>query len=150
MPTLSVCEALRDLKHLNGRMVAVRGAFHYSHRHGGWLLDQHLKGDPCANMSRKSRIWWSAIWLGALRDPNLEGGPVHFEEEPPTYSDLIQRLDKAERNKENQTFTVTLIGEIRTKKNLTIVPAPSDRGDVMGNGYGEGGAYAAMLVVKTA
>jgi hypothetical protein len=110
LETLSVCEALRNLKHLNGRMVAVRGAFHYSHRHGGWLLDQHLKGDPCANMSRKSRIWWSAIWLGALRDPNLEGGPVHFEEEPPTYSDLIQRLDKAERNKENQTFTVTLIG----------------------------------------
>src|SRR5262249_32503510 len=46
-------------------------------------------------------------------------------------------------------FTATLIGEIRTRKNLTIVPAPYGRGDVMGNGYGVGGAYAALLIVKT-
>jgi hypothetical protein len=131
-------------------MVTVRGTFHFTRRHGGWLLDQHMKGDPCANMSRKARIWWSAIWLSSVRDPNLEGGLVHFEEEPPTYSDIIQRLDRTERNSDNQTFLVTLIGEIRTKKDLIIIPAPAGRGDVMGNGYGEGGAYAAMLIVKTA
>jgi hypothetical protein len=147
---LTVCEALRNLKHLNGKMVSVRGAFHFTHRHGGWLLDQRLNGDPCANMSRKSRIWWSALWLGSVGDPKLEGGPVDFEEERPTYSDLIQRIDDLEQKTKNQTFTVTLIGEIRTKKDLTIVPAPSGRGDVMGNGYGVGGAYAAMLIVKTA
>jgi hypothetical protein len=150
MQTLSVCEALRDLKHLNGKLVAVRGAFQFTHRHGGWLLDQSLNGNPCANMSRKSRIWWSAIWLGSAGDPNSEGGLVHFKEEMPTYSDLIQRIDDLEQKTKNQTFTVTLIGEIRTKKDLTIVPAPSGRGDVMGNGYGVGGAYAAMLIVKTA
>jgi hypothetical protein len=42
---------------------------------------------------------------------------------------------------------MTLVGEIRTKKNLVIVRAPY--ADVMGNGYGEGGAFSAMLVVKT-
>src|SRR5437016_4740230 len=150
MQALSVCEALRNLKDLNGRMVAVRGAFHFTHRHGGWLLDVSSKGDPCANMSRKSRIWWSAIWLDSVGNPNLEGGPVHFKEEPPTYSDLIQRIDNPEQKAENRNFTVTVIGEIRTKKNLTIIPAPYGRGDVMGNGYCVGGAYAAMLIVKTA
>jgi hypothetical protein len=44
---------------------------------------------------------------------------------------------------------VTVAGEIRTKKNLVIVRAPYGRGDTMGNGFGVGGAYPAMLVVKT-
>ncbi len=31
--TLSVCEVLRDLKHLNGSMVSIRGIFSWSHFH---------------------------------------------------------------------------------------------------------------------
>lgn len=44
---------------------------------------------------------------------------------------------------------MTVTGEIRTKNNLVIVHAPYGQGNVMGNSYGEGGAFAAMLVVKT-
>jgi hypothetical protein len=49
----------------------------------------------------------------------------------------------------HQNLTATLVGEIRTKKDLVIVSAPSDRGDTIGNGYGMGGAFPAALVTKT-
>jgi hypothetical protein len=44
---------------------------------------------------------------------------------------------------------VTFIGEIRTRRDLKIVAAPYKRGDTMGNGYGIGGAFPAVLVVKS-
>jgi hypothetical protein len=145
---VGVCEALRQVKSLNGQMVSVRGFFHFTHRHGGWILDQGANGSPCPKMPRKARIWWSGIWLESAGDPNLEGGPVSFAEEQPRYSDLIKMSDDLNKGDE-RNMLVTLVGEIRTKKNLIIVRAPYDRGDTMGNGYGEGGAFPAMIVVKT-
>lgn len=66
----------------------------------------------------------------------------------PTYDNLIKASSDL-NGSDDHNLIVTLIGEIRTKKNLAIVPAPSDRGDTMGNGYGVGGAFPAILVVKT-
>jgi TonB family protein len=144
---LTVCEALRDLTNLNGRKVAVRGLFRFTHRHGGWIVDQTANGNPCRRMPRKARIWWPGIWLGSVKNPNIDNGPVSLVEERPTYDDLIKASDDLNRGDEHN-LVVTLIGELRTKKNLVIVRAPYDRGDTMGNGYGVGGAYPAMLVVK--
>lgn len=93
-------------------------------------------------------MWWSGIWLESVANPNLDGGSVRFAEERPSYHDLIEVSDDLNKGDE-RNMLVTLVGEIRTKKNLVIVRAPDDRGDTMGNGYGVGGAYPAMLVVKT-
>jgi hypothetical protein len=87
--------------------------------------------------------------LDSPANPNLEGGPPTFKEESPTYTDLIKMWDGPRRNGKEVRMIVTFIGEIRTKKDLLIVRAPYGRGDTMGNGYGEGGAFPAMLVVKT-
>jgi len=148
MKPLTVCEALRDLKKLNGKMIAIHGVFHFTQRHGGWILDQSASGGPCPNMPRKARIWWSGIWLVSVGDVNIDGGSVSFTEERPLYHDLVKEYDHHDKGSE-RNMLVTLIGEIRTKKNLLIVRAPDDRGDTMGKGYGVGGAFPAMLVVKT-
>lgn len=70
---LTVCEALRDVKHLNGRVIAIRGLFHFTQKHGGWLLDQDANGEPCRNMPRKARVWMSGVWLESLSRANLDG-----------------------------------------------------------------------------
>ncbi len=87
-------------------------------------------------------------------NPNLEGGPAKFEMETPAYADLVKLGRDLEPRGETVRVFVTVIGEIRTKDNLVIVHAPYGnapygKGNLMGNGYGEGGAFAAMLVVKT-
>ena len=146
---IGVCESLRRLRTLNGQMVLLRGEFHFTPRHGGWLLDEQAKGRPCDHMPKESRIWWSAIWLGSANDPNPEDGPVSFREESPTFDDLIRRQQNVKGSDDGQIFVVTIIGQIRTKKDLKIVRAPYGRGDTMGNGYGVGGAYPALLIVKT-
>ncbi len=86
-------------------------------------------------MPRKARIWWSGIWLESAGDLNLDGGPVSFSEGRPSYNDLIKMSDDLNKGDE-RNMLVTLTGEIRTKKDLIIVPAPNHRGDTMGNGYG--------------
>jgi hypothetical protein len=146
---IGVCESLRRLKALNGQMVSLRGEFHFTRRHGGWLLDEQAKGRPCDHMPKEGRIWWSAIWLGSAKDPNPEDGPVSFREESPTFDDLIRRQENMKGSDGGQIFVATIIGEIRTKKDLKIVRTPYGRGDTMGNGYGIGGAYPALLIVKT-
>jgi len=144
---MSVCQALRDVKRLNGRLVAVRGLFHFTRRHGGWILDTSARGEPCPNMPRQARIWQSAIWLESVEESNLNDSPVWFSEESPKYADIISESEQLTGKPVD--IAVTFIGEIRTRKGLRIVPAPSDRGDTMGNGYGVGGAFPAVLVVKT-
>jgi hypothetical protein len=64
------------------------------------------------------------------------------------YDDLIKEYDHLNSGDERAAL-VTLTGEIRTGKNLVIVRAPYGRGDTMGNGYGVGGAFPAILVIKT-
>jgi hypothetical protein len=146
---IGVCEALRRLKTMSGQMVSLRGEFHFTSQHGGWLLDEQAKGKPCGHMPKESRIWWSAIWLGSANDPNPEDGTVNFREEPPTFDDLIRRQQNVQGSDDGQILVVTILGQIRTKKDLKIVRAPYGHGDTMGNGYGVGGAYPALLVVKT-
>ena len=144
---ISICQALREVKKLNGRLVAIRGLFHFTRRHGGWILDSTARGEPCPNMPKHARIWQSSIWLESVKEANLRDGPVRFREDSPDYADLISESDRIAA--EQVDIAVTLIGEIRTPKDLRIVPAPSGRGDTMGNGYGVGGAFPAALVVKT-
>lgn len=144
---MSVCQVLRELKTLSGRTIAIRGVFRFTRRHGGWMLDENNGGKPCGNMPRKARIWQSAIWLESVEEAKQSGMPVAFVEEPPTYADIIRESGQLATNHHN--LTATFVGEIRTKKDLVIVPAPSDRGDTMGNGYGVGGAFPATLVIKT-
>lgn len=82
-------------------------------------------------------------------NPSLEGGPANFEMNPSTYSDLIKiGEDRNSKGRWSAPVLVTLVGEIRTRKDLLIVRAPYWKGDVMGKGYGEGGAFPAMLVLK--
>jgi hypothetical protein len=145
---LSVCEALRDVGKLNRKMVAIRGWFTFTHRHGGYLTDQKQEGRPCKNVPRYARNWLSAIRLDSTSNPNLDDGPVTFSAESPTYSDLIDRFKNSNRDVGyDPKVLVTLMGEIRTKNRLRIVS--STDGDTVGNGYGDAGAFAAVLVVKT-
>jgi hypothetical protein len=144
---MSVCQVLRDVKRLNGRLVAIRGLFHFTRRHGGWILDATARGEPCPNMPKHARIWMSAIWLESVEEAKLNDGPVRFTERSPKYTDAIRESERVVA--ENVDLTATFIGEIRTPRNLKIVPAPYGRGDTMGNGYGVGGAFPAVLVVKT-
>jgi hypothetical protein len=117
---MTVCQALRELKTLNGRTIAIRGVFRFTHRHGGWMLDENNGGKPCGNMPRKARIWQSAIWLESVEEAKLNRMPVAFVEEPPTYADIIRESDQLATN--HQNLTATFVGEIRTKKDLVIVP----------------------------
>lgn len=130
---LSVCEVLRGLKSLEGQVVTVRGVLTLN-RHGGNLGEPDLDGMPCRNMPRKARIWWSAIKLDSRENPSLEGGPPSFQEESPTYADLMKTLGHPQHNWKEIRIVVT--------KDLVIVRAPYGRGNTMGNGYGEGGAHS--------
>ncbi len=146
---LTVCEALRSLKKLAGTTVAVRGEFRYTHRHGGYLLEPNLNAKPCRTMPRSAREWSSGIRLESPQSPAPESGPTSLTTESPSYGDLISMLLEQRNDESLATLTVTLVGEIRTKRDLVIVPAPAGGGDMTGNGYGVGGAFPALLVVKT-
>jgi hypothetical protein len=83
------------VKKLNGNVVAIRGLFHFTRRHGGWILDEDAKGEPCRNMPRNARIWQSAIWLESVSEANLNDAPVAFTEGYPSYADIIRESDQA-------------------------------------------------------
>jgi hypothetical protein len=120
----TVCEVLRDLNQLSGHVVAIRGEFHFTPRHGGWILDSVARGEPCSAMPKRSRIWWSAIWLESEGEARLAGSA----EGTPNYDDAIR--ESARVAGEHTGMLATFVGEVRTRKDLKIVAAPSGRGDL--------------------
>jgi hypothetical protein len=147
-PVLTVCDVLQKLNSLRGKMVAVRGVVveTWDQVHGPYVRADNLRGPSCLGVPD---TWRSVILLDR---PTPDGSGTfsasydrsfRFQEQPPTLTALLARM-RAEGP--NSDYIVTLIGELVTKKDLSIVRLPN--GLVKGNGY-SGGAFPAVLLVKT-
>jgi hypothetical protein len=147
-PVLTVCQVLQRLNSLRGKMIAVRGGVveTWGNVHGPYVRAEGLRGPSCPGIPDA----WRPVLL--LDRPTPGGGgtfsasfdrPFTFQEQPPTLTALLARM-RAEGP--NSDYIVTLIGELVTKEDLSIVRLPN--GLVKGNGY-QGGAFPAVLLVQT-
>src|SRR5579872_1507197 len=147
---LSVCDVLRDLPALVGTLITVRGAFGWDFQHGfgGSLAEFGL--DPykshCSHAPRSETSWppWIKVESVDYRDP--EERPVNFGEASPRYREVVDIIIAYGKRNRSEEFAVTFTGEIRSRSSLVIERSGDD---IVGNGYGQAGAWPALLIVKT-
>ena len=144
---MTVCEVLSKLDQYRGRMTKITGVVIGSRRHGSALYDYDKPKSPCPEVLKQGRKWPSAIYLVWPHEREVEDGPRVFK---PDVEDIEKNLANAKRQmveRDDLLITATFLGELRSRKSLTIVQ--SDEGWYMGDGYGQGGQYPAQLVIKT-
>jgi hypothetical protein len=146
-PVLTVCEVLQRLHDLRGKMIAVRGSVVETWLTSGpYVRAEDLRGPACPGVPDT----WRPVIL--LDRPTSDGSgtfsaeydrPFSFQEQPPTLTALLAQM-RAEGP--NSDYVATVIGELVTKEDLSIIRLRN--GLVKGNGY-QGGAFPAVLLVKT-
>ncbi len=146
---LSVCTALKQIERLNGKIVTIRGVVGWVGHHGVRAMSQDGL-DPytqsCRGVDRRKRTWPPALDIRAPEDLEGQDAPAKFQEQPPTLNDLANTLREREEATGRDVAIATITGEVRTRSDIKI----RRRGDdIIGNGYGQGGALPGMLIVKT-
>lgn len=146
---LSVCDALRSVERLSTRMVTIRGFVGWSRPHGLQVIGQEGMGSAelvCPGAQGHKRSWIPAMQLTTPEDLEADEGSVSFREKAPTLSDLGSVLCEEFIRTGTSGAIVILTGELKTRKGIRI----ERRGDdIIGNGFGQGGAFSALLVVRT-
>jgi hypothetical protein len=146
---LSVCTALKEIEHLNGKIVTIRGVVGWVGHHGVKAMSQD-RLDPytqsCPGVDRRKRTWPPALDIRSPEDLERQDAPAKFQEQHPTLNDLANALRERDEATGRGVAIATITGEIRTRSDIKI----QRRGDdIIGNGYGEAGALPGMLIVKT-
>jgi hypothetical protein len=146
---LSVCDALKVIERLNGKIVTIQGVVGWSQRHGVQAMAQ-FGLDPytqsCPGVSRRKRTWPPVLQFASPEDLEQDEAPSKFLARPPTLDDLARALRQREEATGKDTAIATITGEIRTRSNIRI----QHRGDdIIGNGYGQAGASPALFIVQT-
>jgi len=138
---LSVCEVLESLSRHDRRMVVVTGIFRHTHRHGSSLEDERGVQE-CPGFVGKRKYWTPALCLSGPSDPSAEvrfGRNLAAEQE-------MDRLRQAARLTAENKVIVTFEGLLQAKARFQVFREPD--GEVIGNGYGPDGTYAACLVIR--
>lgn len=146
---LSVCEALKAVERLNGKIIAIQGVVGWVGHHGVQAIVQPGL-DPytqsCPGIARQKRTWPPMLFITAPEYLEQHDVPAKFQARPPTLRDLADTLRQREKATGKDVAIATIIGEIRTREDIRV----RHRGDdIIGNGYGQVGASPAMLIVQT-
>jgi hypothetical protein len=88
----------------------------------------------------------AAIKLGVTQDPEFTRLRQRFQTDQRQLRSILDRLLEPDSDVTNNALRVNIEGELVSPTNL-VVKCDSP-GVCWGNGYGPGGAYAAVLVVK--
>jgi hypothetical protein len=149
---LTVCQVLSSISHNRGEIIAVRGLVYGGKYHGFVLKDYETKGE-CSLVAQSGRHWPSALSLVFPRknysptDEPLKFTPNFTKIEDYLAKEIKIREETQARNEYDFVNQVTFVGELRSREGIDI--SSYHEGTYAGNGYGQGGQYAATLMVKS-
>ncbi|HXF27456.1 MAG TPA: hypothetical protein VN610_09285 [Bryobacteraceae bacterium] len=143
---LGVCNVLSHLSEYRGKMVQLRGALRGGY-HGQVIVD--VPGSQvCSQLERTGHHWPAAIAITQWQEGyDVEDGPAPFES---NVEEIRRALaDAKKRVRENSILEIVAVfeGELRSRKDAMIWR--TTEGWYVGYGYGQGGQYPALLVLKT-
>ena len=143
---VTVCEMLTNLDLYRGKIIAVRAILRGG-RHGEFLQDAY--GDePCEGVSKRGHAWPPAVAITQYtRGSDVEDGPATFESDTEEIRTALAEARDQVRVHSGLAIVATFTGELRARKDIQIVRDPE--GGYYGTGYGQGGQYPALLVLKT-
>jgi hypothetical protein len=136
---ITVCEALKDLKLYNGKMIAIIGRFGAT-MEGRWLSD-----DDCAQkLISKGYIWPDGLWL--KYDPS---SPTAFSTEMLVDMQVANRKLEEIKTRtqlhDSHSAWAIVYGRLETHRKLK---PPKESNGSGGNGFGHLGGTPAQLVFK--
>lgn len=143
---LGICNVLSHLSEYRGKMVQLRGVLRGGY-HGQFIVDA-TGSQICSQLERTGHHWPAAIAITQWQEgDDVEDGPAPFESNVEEIASTL--ADARRRVRENSTLEIvaTFEGELRSRKDVTI--SRTAEGWLWGTGYGQGGQYPALLVLKT-
>jgi hypothetical protein len=144
---LSVCEVLSNLDRHRGKLIVIEGILSGGDRHGLYLKDR-TEDKTCAAVVAKGQTWPSWIALDEYtKGADVEDGPVNFESDVKQIDNMLAEAKRRTSGSNDSAAVVTLIGQLRSRKNIKIVR--NDEGWYMGTGYAQSGQYPALLIIKS-
>jgi hypothetical protein len=126
--SITVCEALSNIEHYQGKIVTLQGVFVYNSRHG-WLLADNSSFRACPSLEKRGITWPPAMYLTNT----------------PQYQEKASELAKSVAGHDDLMIVATLTGELRSKANMHIHQI--ENGAWIGFGYGDG-SYPAEFAIK--
>ena len=143
---VTVCEVLTNLDLYQGKIITLRAILRGG-RHGEFLQDAN--GDePCEGVSKRRRAWPPAVAVTQYtRGSDVEDGPATFESDTEEIATALAEGRSQVGQNSHLAIIATFTGELRARKDIQIVRHPD--GWYYGTGYGQGGQYPALLVLKT-
>ena len=142
VPTLSVCEALSQAQHLNGKLITLKGLL-LATDEGGWLI-----AERCTNPFMTDDFTWSnSIYL---RDPSNGGGihPVSFTFDNRSAKQALKAAENLKRRNPGQPIYWLYEGLFETRKTWERSKLTYPSGKSRYIGFGHGGDAPAQLVTK--
>ena len=142
---VTVCEVLTKVDVYRGKIITLRAILRGG-RHGEFLQDAN--GDePCEGVSKHGHAWPPAVAITQYtRGSDVEDGPATFESDTEEIRTALAEARDQVRGHSGLAIVATFTGQLRARKDIQIV-RDSDRG-YYGTGYGQGGQYPALLVLK--
>lgn len=143
---VTVCEVLTNLDLYQGKIITLKAILRGG-RHGEFLQDAN--GDePCEGVSKHGHAWPPALAIAQYtRGSDVEDGPAAFESDTEEIRTALAEARDQVRGRSGLAIVATFTGQLRARKDIQIVRDP-ERG-YYGTGYGQGGQYPALLVLKT-
>ena len=139
----SVCGALNIAPDVLPVLIRVRGFLDGSPMHG-YVLKQSVRDDPCAEARSEFRSAPSVVLLVWKGGYGVSLSESEKKENNAIFSDLVARFQR--RDIAPRPFLV--LGKLVLKRNPGIVRMPN--GGYSGNGFGDMGAFPAILIVRSA
>jgi hypothetical protein len=113
------------------------------------VLSDNVGDKQCIGVQRQGHTWPPQIALDQyVRGSEIEGGPVKFESDFAQIDGILSEPRRAAKGRDDLSIEVTFVGQLRSKKSIRILR--SEDGWYMGTGYGQGGQYPALLVIRNA
>lgn len=143
----TVCEVLSNLDRYRGKLIAIEGILGGGTRHGQFLRND-AQDKECIRVQQKGYAWPADIALTQFSaGSEIEDGPAPFESDSAHIHQILAEPKRVAAGRKDTLIIVTAVGELRARKDIKITR--SSDGTYYGDGYGQGGQYPAMLVLKT-
>lgn len=143
----SVCDVLSNLDHYRGKLITIAGTLSGGDRHG-WYIEDTRGSHPCVGVEKHGHRWPPAIAVVQfVAGAEIEDGPASFESDGAEIRNMLLEPKRLVAGHDDLAITVTAVGELRSRKGITI--SLSEDGWYAGDGYGQSGQYPALLVLKS-
>ncbi len=142
----TVCGVLTHLSRYRGKLIAVRGVLMGAY-HGQFIQDAYGH-EPCEGVRRLGYSWPPALAITQYTTgSDVEDGPAILESNTEEIKAALGEGERQVKGDPSLAIRATFVGELRARKGIQI--SRTAEGWYQGTGYGQGGQYPALLVLKT-